>query len=805
MIYHVQIDGKDAGAFSLEDLRRRRTAGLMTGQELVWCAGMPGWQTLDATLGIPAGFVPGKKRDPWVAAGIVAAAISVLCCVWFYVYAGRSLVHRFQTETRRISQAASRSASPSETAGVEVARRPIHQTTNSLTEMDVQKKRKAFRVRQYLDAYKKQGAHDQPWDADGNALIRSWIDSNFGDDETANRVKAAALGNKFAADSSCHDVIVLTVAAATSVEYFESGRRYERAVAAFANSPYKAYLRLFATAELTQRVKFKHPERIGPLDQSAAQLFKQCLSDGSVRAEDQPDILDSLVNEWGAAFFARQGPEVCQAAEQAGPSFQWLALMFRGVNEINLAWKARGDVYGDTVSPTGCDGFQDHLAKARSSLTEAWKVHPDWPQASVKMISVAMAESELDEARQWFDRATRAQVDYPEAWSNMRWTLRPRWLGSMEAIKDFGIMAVDSGRFDTDIPRKFFDCVSDLENDTTDLQADQHLYGRADIWPAMKRMYEGYIAERSQASYAEGWREAYAVVAYFAHHYDVSAEQLKKIDWQLPRGELEGWGTDASLLPLEVAARTSASGRDIDRAEKARDEDRIDEALRIYQKLAKSPQDERTQKFIKYRVASLEVEQRLQSGHWIDFLPTSTNDLSWNVARGHSVVLPDGAVEIHSGPLGSMLFSRVRIGMQFEIKGEFEVVSSTTKDFQAGLVMGMPELKNEDWYSFRMKRNANEGQIAIYAKGWTLSGTSKPVTLDDHRNLFDFGFRDGNADVSVNGKKIMIHAKFPAPIKVCDNQLLVGFGAYNDMNETVIRYSHVQLRRVGLGVALPDR
>ena len=68
------------------------------------------------------------------------------------------------------------------------------------------------------------------------------------------------------------------------------------------------------------------------------------------------------------------------------------------------------------------------------------------------------------------------------------------------------------------------------------------------------------------------------------------------------------------------------------------------------------------------------------------------------------------------------------------------------------------------------------------------------------RNMFDFRLdHDGKANATVNDKTVLRHAAYPAAARVCDNQFLAGLGAYNDMNETVIRYSHVQIRRLGPG------
>src|SRR5262249_45071235 len=152
----------------------------------------------------------------------------------------------------------------------------------------------------------------------------------------------------------------------------------------------------------------------------------------------------------------------------------------------------------DTVSDQGWKGFAGHLASAHSALEKAWKLHPERALAPAIMIKVAMGESEPEQMRSWFDRAIAAQIDIPMAWSSMRWGLRPRWFGSLDAILALGYRAVDTKRFDTDVPRMLFDCISDVESEQ-ELAPGEHIYGRFDIWPHLQQMYEGYIAESSQA------------------------------------------------------------------------------------------------------------------------------------------------------------------------------------------------------------------------------------------------------------------------------------------------------------------
>jgi hypothetical protein len=553
MNYKVHLGGENFVDVPLDELQRRRQERSLTGRELVWRPGMSNWQTLDSILDPKARPRGGRKTWLWV---VIAVVVGVGLLTAISYAALRSLRSsgflRFAQES---------------TWGVEAASRPLAQSPHSTREADVRKIRKAFRIRHYVDAYDKQGRHDQRWDADARRYLQAWLNQNF--DDTAPGAFSADvenLGRKLASDPACDDPVVLTAVAAGGVEYYDTVSRYERAVAAFTNSPYKAYPHFFATVMLAHQLA-NQPKRVASLDQSALRPCRECLRDGSVREEDQPDLAENLMNGgWGASFFYRHGSEICSIADDAGPSFRWLARVLEGANERSLAWRARGDGWANTVTAEGWQGFQDHLAKAHQAYSAAWDLHPEWPQAAAHMVEVVMGESGADEMRTWFDRATMAQIDYPAAWFELRWALRPRWHGSLEAMRALGVAAIDSGRFDSDVPRQFFYIVQDLESEANILPG-QHIYGRADIWPEMRRMYEGYIGVSPKTPDASSWREYYAVVAYFAGHYDVARTQLEQVGWHMSPSTLQGWGADISLLPLEVAARTGSHARAVAQAE----------------------------------------------------------------------------------------------------------------------------------------------------------------------------------------------------------------------------------------------
>jgi hypothetical protein len=153
-------------------------------------------------------------------------------------------------------------------------------------------------------------------------------------------------------------------------------------------------------------------------------------------------------------------------------------------------------------------------------------------------------------------------------------------------------------------------------------------------------------------------------------------------------------------------------------------------------------------------------------------------------------------LEVQSDQNGHLIYSRVRMGTDFEVRGQFEVVSSTTKSFQAGLVMGIPQFETYNWYAFRMKRNTDEGDVASFSQHWTKRQVLAPTPLNSQVNTFDVSFQNGRISATVDGRQIFDNVAPPKDADVSTNEFYLGLGAFNDSNSTVIRYRQVQARRL---------
>ena len=796
MKFQLSREGTILGEFTLEELRAGRETGQFLENDVVWRSGMSQWQALDDCLrehAPPPRFVtpppipitPEQRRNRLVT--VVAVALGLLF-VGGVVFVGLS-VGKIIRRVQPSSGAAGRDDA------LAAARQPVVVGTNSTTAAVQRARHRAFRVRQWIEGYQQNAARNPACDAEALRFLEGFIDQGYGDGTSTNAVNTRELADKLAGPGGCEDPLILAIAGVEAYEVREAARRLNLAVKGFESSRHKAYPRFYALVQLAER-QSNRPDLVAQSDAAALAQLRACFQDASLAPADDEEIAEILILGWGADFFKRNGAAVLAGLPTIdGNSREWLSLTLAGQHHINEAWRLRGGGYAGTVTAEGWRGFNTELAEASTCLTKAWKLRPDQPIAACRMIYVSMGLASITEMRVWFDRTVAAQFDYGRAWSDLRFGLRERWYGDEQAMRAFGETALNTGRFDTDVPRILFDSIRDMELDLN-LAPCYHLYGRADLWPLLQRMYEGYLAEPKQAAWRDGWRSAYAVVAHLAGKYDVARQQLEALDWHPHARNLHGWGTDVSLMPLEVAAASGPLAAEVLKTDALRDEEKFSEALAAYRELAKDPRaDQRTREFFRHRTAVLEIETRLRRGEWVDLLPQADDDPAWNAQLGEYRVLPGGDLEVRSGKEGHLIICRARVGVAWELRGEFELVSSSAPGFQAGVVMGMPDSSDANWFSFRMKNNLLDRKVASYAEGWTRRERRAEVPVETSTR-FELQFNDGLLSASVNGQRSHERAKAPPQVTYSPQEFLVGLGAFSDSNETVLRYRRVQLRLV---------
>ena len=683
---------------------------------------------------------------------------------------------------------------PAAVPAAAVVAQPLPKVIGGRTLRDARRENRAFFTRLWIEGYEKRADRSSPTDAQYLALLNAYVDFLSEDKTPIETEFLSSECEKIARNPSCNEPLILTVAAVRCTNLYDRRRMLGRALELYPQSRHLAYPQLFAAAWLMSESNEKYDEE-GELNVLAKKLIPRCLQDGSFTPEEQNEEALVFIDRWGQQVFSMDAEQVCDAVRGAGSGYKWLSLILDGQRRIRDAWKARGSGYANTVSQDGWREFYRDLAYARYSFVQAWDMDPAKPLPAERMMNVALGDTGLDEMKIWFDRALKAQIDYAPAWSMMRWGLRDRWFGNPKAQLALATQALGTGRFDTYVPFELIRCVWNTEADE-EIPSGSHIYGDPQIWPLLSRMFEGYIANPSRPGTENEWRSYYAVVAYLTGKFDVAKAQLVAMDWKFdPKGHYDT-PRDLSLMPLEVAALTERSGSAVAKAEADAKAGKVGDALAVFKVVAATGADPRTKSYAGIRVDQLQRIQDLKSGKWVSLLPTSTSDPDWVFSIGTAEKVEKESLLVRYGRAGHMLFSKSPIGKNFEVRGSFDVVSAPNNQFQAGLVMGIPNFSTYKWLSFRIKRHDLEGDLVSVGLGWSTQEVSQHVPLSEKTNTFGFKLSGGKFSATLNGEVIYDDAVLPAKINVPDENYLVGLGAFSDSDDALIRYNGVEIRIV---------
>jgi hypothetical protein len=276
---------------------------------------------------------------------------------------------------------------------------------------------------------------------------------------------------------------------------------FRKAYAALADAPYPPVRRAFCAIRIFRCLAAMQGQDKATLD--------------AARDEAETRLVDALASipdrETGASFalidtiaeyleIGRCGDDPDFGARwlrdvEAAPIAPWWRDMAEGIEHINLAWAARGGGWANTVTEEGWRGFGEHIAGARGCFVDAWKKHPDRPEPSVRMITVAMGGGDEDgSVRDWFERAVAAQLDCAAAYDHLLSALMPRWGGSHEDMLALGAAAAATERFDTDAPWQCLNAVRAVYRDARSLKQDRPAALDAEVYARCRKVMDGYRA-----------------------------------------------------------------------------------------------------------------------------------------------------------------------------------------------------------------------------------------------------------------------------------------------------------------------
>jgi hypothetical protein len=204
----------------------------------------------------------------------------------------------------------------------------------------------------------------------------------------------------------------------------------------------------------------------------------------------------------------------------------WIALVAKGFYHVALAWNYRGNGYAKSVTEENKKKFEKEISRARKCLIHAYELHPEYPEAAAKMISVSMAIPGDVPMRQWFDRVIKVHFDYLYAYEDLLWALRPRWRGSHVEMLKFGIECLNTERYDTRVPSQFLVSLFQIGDELDNWRAPYQWPG---IYELIQKYFNGLLNEPKNKDYETANKSFYVVVAWAAGQYQDAHRMMQEL------------------------------------------------------------------------------------------------------------------------------------------------------------------------------------------------------------------------------------------------------------------------------------
>lgn len=318
-------------------------------------------------------------------------------------------------------------------------------------------------VEEHLEAYYARGDDDPKWDAHVERVIRITASrSVYGIMGGAESHRALREAVTAALDAGCEYPELLYQAhrmapKSTPQEQLERARLINTAAMGIEGKPFPP-LRRFRVYELQAY------ECLDTFPGMARMLFAKALrslDEAAKAGELLPETPTSQRRLYAVATFnirQKADPQWSESFYNSLISIEgldpWTRHMLDALRSVELAWRARGTKTVDKTEEEQFAGFERHLRAARRSAISAHRLHPQRPEAASLLIKIDMGipEETQKNFHYWFEQAIAAEIDWPPAYYNYEWALRPRWYGSHEMMLQLADAAWNTRRFDTSLP-----------------------------------------------------------------------------------------------------------------------------------------------------------------------------------------------------------------------------------------------------------------------------------------------------------------------------------------------------------------
>ena len=392
--------------------------------------------------------------------------------------------------------------------------------------------------RTLAEAYLKVGQRDPKWD-DSMCAFLEGLALAMSEQTTAPSTSNMLVQADAIRSAGCSDPLLLYGRGYCLGElerHEEATSSMRMAHAAFEANPVYPYSRMVWASLRMARIYF-----VGGGGRRNAEMDRLCelnvrwLAESLLRGETRPGeeriFLDQVfgnLSEWEKWGYSPEQLwlEFHRQTGGAGEAGQWVRNIVLADYHVKAGWNARGTGYADEVTEEGWKLLRTHLQAAADLLKEAYRLHPEYPEAARRMISVSLGldAPPHEPPRLWFDRAVAADFEGKKSYDSFLNTLLPRWNGSHREMLEFGRECLATGRFDTSVPSYYWMTILAIGQE---LDRPGDLFRNARIYAESKEVLDHQI--RSGVFNTTQWKTYRLCASYWAGDFPEAKKILLEI------------------------------------------------------------------------------------------------------------------------------------------------------------------------------------------------------------------------------------------------------------------------------------
>ena len=685
---------------------------------------------------------------------------------------------------------ASRSVNPRRTSLTYVAK-PLPSGKDAYTLKKYNEVGRQWMERATLSNYDRCGSRSPSWDDKAKKFLVKYAAFRFGSGEPERLSEAKQAGDELM-DTGCTDPHLLYIYGNTLFQMGNPMRAepfVRKGFALLEKSTYPRYYLYYGAKRLAviDEQLGGHSKELATLSQKIMRYLGQAAVDEDFANGYQRYYAELMIGEWDTSSgMPADGEVMVQEIERLPNVDPWIRLLVNGFYHVGMAWRSRGPGWASEVTGEGWNGFGAELEQARKFLVEAYEMHPEYPEAAARMITVSMGSCGDLDARLWFDRAVAAQFDYSFAYNKLMWAMRPRWGGSHEEMYRFGIECLNTKRFDTAVPKVFHKMLTDIGSELEDWR---DVYRRPGVYEQVQSYYEGALAEISNRSRSNALTTSFAVSSWAAGRYEEAEKHFDKLGGGAEASAFADFGVEPAIVLGETRLRCSPHHDKFEQAEELYANGQSLEAVPLFEALRSEESSDSNALFVvSDRLASLKLKSEFQKGGWVNIMP-GPDFLGWEKKRGCWFVEVDGTLKgrVKDGDSGQLLLLKCQVGPDYEIKGEIET------RYRAGVAFGYAKQLTPSFASFKIDKFKN-----LVCLGERFAQNSSEIqhaeTLEP-RNRFHVRVSKGRVTAYVNDKLVFDDQPIDKDLWAPDNGRIGVGSSCTRIQGSDFRFRDLQLRK----------